>query len=253
MNDIDSIITDSLNITIFSVGEYSDNDLVKSVAGRIGHIVLTQSDIANLVSDLSSINSELDGKAEASHSHDDRYYTEAEANALLAGKSDISHLHDDRYFTESETTALLTGKSDASHLHDDRYFTESEVTSLLSGKSNVGHGHGIADVTSLQAILDNKASRQFALYANNLTFNFFGYRVGFGTLTANATFSITNLPSYEVCYIHAYNSHSSAVTITKQSGYISTNWGDTLEMTAGTYATFILYTDGTNKYITKIG
>jgi len=124
---------------------------------------------------------------------------------------------------------------------------------LLAGKSSVVHGHGISDVTSLQAILDNKGSKQFTLYGTNLGPNFFGYRVALITLTANTTFSVTNLPSHEMCYIYVYNANSSAITITKQSGYISTNWGNTHEMSAGTYATFMLYTDGTNKYITKIG
>ena len=254
MDDIESIITDALNITIYSIGEYSDNDLVKSVAGRVGHIVLAQSDINNLTTDLSAINSEVDGKAEAVHTHDDRYYTEAEVTAFLASKSDTSHLHDERYFTEAEITAFLADKAAAVHNHDERYYTESEVTSLLAGKSSVGHAHGISDVTSLQAILDNKGSKQFALYANNLTFNFFGYRVGFSTISADATFNVTNLPSYEICYIYAYNSSAASKTLTMQSGYIyTTGGGNAYVLSAGNYVTFMLYTDGTNKYITKIG
>lgn len=39
------------------------------------------------------------------HTHDDRYYTEAEVNTKLAGKSDTGHTHDDRYYTETEADA----------------------------------------------------------------------------------------------------------------------------------------------------
>lgn len=38
-------------------------------------------------------------------------------NTTLAGKSDVGHTHDDRYYTESETDALLAGKAAASHTH----------------------------------------------------------------------------------------------------------------------------------------
>lgn len=59
-----------------------------------------------------------------------------------------SHTHDDRYFTETEVTSLLSGKSDTGHTHDDRYYTEAEVTSFLSGKANTTHTHAASDITS---------------------------------------------------------------------------------------------------------
>jgi hypothetical protein len=40
----------------------------------------------------------------AGHTHDDRYYTEAESDALYAA---LAHTHDDRYYTEAETDALI--------------------------------------------------------------------------------------------------------------------------------------------------
>ena len=48
----------------------------------------------------------------SSHTHDDRYYTEAEVNTKLNGKSNTGHIHDDRYYTESETDTKLGGKLD---------------------------------------------------------------------------------------------------------------------------------------------
>ena len=100
------------------------------------------------------------GKADASHTHDDRYYTETEVNNLLSGKAASSHTHDDRYYTETEVNNLLSGKADtshthlwadvtdkpstftpSSHTHDDRYYTETEVNNLLGGKANTSHTH----------------------------------------------------------------------------------------------------------------
>lgn len=45
--------------------------------------------------------------------------------ASIAGKSDIGHTHDDRYFTEAEVTALLAGKANTSLTH-----AISDVTGL---------------------------------------------------------------------------------------------------------------------------
>ena len=111
----------------------------------------------------------LGGKSDVDHTHDDRYYTEGETDALLGAKADSSdlgalarkdqadwgtdlsnvpasfppaaHDHDGRYYTEAETDALLAGKSDTGHTHDDRYYTEAETDGLLAGKSDISHDH----------------------------------------------------------------------------------------------------------------
>lgn len=51
-------------------------------------------------------------KSETTHLHDDRYYTETEADALLAGKAPTVHAHDDLYYTEDEADALFLTKVD---------------------------------------------------------------------------------------------------------------------------------------------
>ena len=55
-----------------------------------------------------SINSLNTGKANSSHSHDDRYFTETEVNTKLNGKSNTDHSHDGRYYTESEINTKIT-------------------------------------------------------------------------------------------------------------------------------------------------
>lgn len=93
----------------------------------------------------------------AVHTHDDRYYTESEADALLATKSATGHTHDDRYFTESEVTTALAGKSDTGHTHDARYYLIADVDALLTTKAASVHAHTIANITDLQTTLDGKA------------------------------------------------------------------------------------------------
>lgn len=63
------------------------------------------------------------------HSHDDRYYTEAEVDSKLNGKANSTHTHN---------------YAASSHSHDDRYYTESEVDSKLSEKANSSHSHDYA-------------------------------------------------------------------------------------------------------------
>lgn len=53
----------------------------------------------------SNIQIQLNGKAAASHTHDDRYYTESETNNLLAAKANTSHVHSAANIT-SGTLAL---------------------------------------------------------------------------------------------------------------------------------------------------
>ncbi|MBQ6480518.1 MAG: hypothetical protein IJI45_05325 [Anaerolineaceae bacterium] len=113
-------------------------------------------DISNL-GDLATLNTvdydtQVTGKPAtyppSSHTHDDRYYSETETDALLSGKSDTVHTHDDRYYTESEINTKLSEKSDTTHnhdaeysqlghTHDDRYYTETEVNSKLNLKANL--------------------------------------------------------------------------------------------------------------------
>lgn len=113
-------------------------------------------DISNL-GDLATLNTvdydtQVTGKPAtyppSSHTHDDRYYSETEIDALLSGKSDTAHTHDDRYYTESEINTKLSEKSDTTHNHDtvysqlghnhdDRYYTETEINSKLNLKANL--------------------------------------------------------------------------------------------------------------------
>jgi hypothetical protein len=104
----------------------------------------------------SEVDALISGTSAVGHNHDNRYYTESELDAgqldnryytetemdtTLSGKSDTGHTHDDRYYTETEMDTALSGKSDTGHTHDDRYYTETEMDTALGGKSDTGHTH----------------------------------------------------------------------------------------------------------------
>jgi len=135
-----------------------------------------------------------DARTPVTHTHDDRYYTEAEMTTLLAGKqasgsyapatgiaqSAVTNLTTDlagkALTSHTHTIANVTGLQTAldgkqaagsyaaaSHTHDDRYYTETEIDTKLSGLPVSGHTHTIANVTGLQTVLDGKqASGSYA-------------------------------------------------------------------------------------------
>lgn len=59
----------------------------------------------------------LNGKANSSHSHSISNITNLQS--ALDSKSDNGHTHDDRYYTEAEIDEKLNGKADSNHRHND--------------------------------------------------------------------------------------------------------------------------------------
>jgi len=189
---------------------------------------------------------------------------------LESGKSDVGHIHDDRYYTESEADILLNAKSNNGHTHDDRYYTESEADTLLSGKSNVGHGHAISDVTNLSTELGNKEAT-----ANK---NQAGGYVGLGM---DSKIASSYLPAIAITETFVVTSQVDMLALTAQTGdvvvrtdlnksyilagtdpSILANWQelltptDTILSVNGQTGTVVLDTDdvsegGTNQYFTQ--
>ena len=128
--------------------------------------------VSGAAADAKATGDALAGKAAASHTHDDRYYTEAEIDGKLAGKSNTGHTHntikdigDGRTLSFAyskdglgyESYSWLAGWNGnelrpvhkrqfatAGHTHDDRYYTESEMNTKLNGKANSSHTHNYA-------------------------------------------------------------------------------------------------------------
>ena len=114
------------------------------------------------------INNALSGKANSTHIHDDRYYTETEINSKLSGKSDTNHTHSQYYDSGISRTANTflaapNGKdgtasfrvlsaadiptitkskiSDFAHSHSDLYYSKTDIDTKLSSKANSSHTH----------------------------------------------------------------------------------------------------------------
>lgn len=70
------------------------------------------------------VNSALNGKSNTGHEHtsDEIHYAydqNVSVTTILENKAPIHHTHDDRYYTEAEIDEKLNGKADSNHMHND--------------------------------------------------------------------------------------------------------------------------------------
>ena len=112
---------------------------------------------------------ELNKKANSSHTHDDRYYTETEVDNklnsyLTTSSATSSYQPKGNYVTTSaikndlttggasnvlsaeqgkqlkaQIDSIISGETATDHNHDSRYYTESEIDTKLSGKAPTSH------------------------------------------------------------------------------------------------------------------
>lgn len=74
-------------------------------------------------------------------------------NSAIGGKADKTHTHDDRYYTESEIDSkvstlntAINGKAASSHTHTIANITNLQTT--LDGKASSSHNHAASNITS---------------------------------------------------------------------------------------------------------
>lgn len=115
----------------------SDRVTITNPSGKITASTVTVTELGYLSGVTGSVQTQLNDKAQKSHTHDDRYYTESEIDAKLKTKQDSLTI--DSGLSSSSTnpvqnktiTEALGDKANKSHNHDDRYYTESEVDTKL--------------------------------------------------------------------------------------------------------------------------
>lgn len=127
--DDDLIITQWANHTTATAA--NQNKYVRRPMSSIWSYIKTKAD---------SVYQPKGSYAPAAHTHDDRYYTEAEINSKLDGKSNTGHTHDDRYYTETEINTKLNGKAPNEHTHQYLSLYGARPANINFTKSTNGTG-----------------------------------------------------------------------------------------------------------------
>ena len=165
------------------------------------------------------------------HTHDNRYYTEAEIdskvntiNTNINNKSDKTHTHDDRYYTESEINTKLSGKSDTSHTHNYLPLAGGTTTGKVNMKS--------ANLDNLPQIFRTDGVNFAGIRFQNTN----GYLGAIG-ITGNVNNVAQRLGSdgnlYPILDSSNYNNYSP----TKTGGGASGTWGINISGKANTAGT----------------
>lgn len=88
-----------------------------------------------IATSMNALDLAIDGKANASHSHDDRYFTETEINTKLASKSDTTHNHDSKYDSKGSSAAVQENLDTVSDTLD-AHTTNTDIHVTTTNKSN---------------------------------------------------------------------------------------------------------------------
>lgn len=151
----------SVNITPAAIGAATADHTHESLSTDVETI---QTDLDNLYDNFdiyqNRVSSELEKKADVSHTHEYAGSDTAGGAANSVKSSLVIKIcngsdEGDNMFTfdgsEEKVLNLTPAKLDAAesmHNHDDRYYTETEVDSKLSGKSDTSHSHADATTTA---------------------------------------------------------------------------------------------------------
>lgn len=129
--------------------------------------------------DIAALQTSVAGKAAASHTHDDRYYTESEIDTKLSGKSDTGHTHTKSQITDFPTSLPANGG------------TASKVGNSLTFGSKTYNGSSAQTITAsdLGALTAHQTIKQDGI--TGATVNRFG-TCSTAAATAAKTVSITD-------------------------------------------------------------
>lgn len=118
--EISSLITDGAVQSVSISSGDSNGQIAITVDGTktnasvkgLGSAAFTNSNAyatashSHAIANVTGLQMALDGKAASTHTHDDRYYTEAEVNTKLAGKANSSHTHGSGDITSLDASKL---------------------------------------------------------------------------------------------------------------------------------------------------
>lgn len=117
------------DITDYKVDSQLSSDSASPVQNKI-----IKAEFDAVATAMNALDVAIDGKANASHSHDDRYYTETEIDTKLSNKSDKTHNHDSAYDAKGAATTAANAALDSAKSYTNTslgsYYTKSQIDSM---------------------------------------------------------------------------------------------------------------------------
>lgn len=172
----------------------------------------THSDYATTTA-LNEVSATVSNKANASHSHDDMYYTETEIDTKLSSKSDTSHTHTGVYDASGSAASALTSAN---------AYTDSKIDALV--------GEGAS--TTLDTIGEISSAIEDNQDAINLLNSAIANKANTTDLTShtgntNIHVTSTDKDNWDIAKTHADSAHAPSNAEVNQNAFSNITVGDT--------------------------
>ena len=192
---------------------------------------------------LNELSSTVSGKANASHTHDDRYFTETEINSKLSTKADSTHTHTGVYdvsgaaasaltsanaYTDSEIEALnetVATKADTSDLTSHTgnttvHITSTERTNWNSAKTHANSAHAPSNAEENQNAFSNIVVNGTTIAADSKTDTLTLVAGSNVTITPDATGDSITISSANTVYTHPTTAGNKHIPAGGSSGQV---------------------------------
>lgn len=142
--------------TISDITDYKVDTALSSTSNNPIANKTVDAEFEAVATAMNALDLALDSKANASHDHNDKYYTETEIDTKLATKSDTTHKHDNLYDTKGSAAAVQTNLdtvSDTLKSHTDNtgiHVTTSNKTNWNSAYTHSTSAHARTDATKVE-------------------------------------------------------------------------------------------------------
>ena len=168
--------------TLVSALPFVDDALRTSLLAEINAVDDKVDAVSALVGDTAvstQISNAVANKSNTDHTHDDRYYTESEINTKLNAKADADHTHEISELTDL-SSATVNHAATADSADEATHATTADTANAVAWANVTGkpstytpatHSHAISDVTNLQTTLNAKVPTSRTINGKALSAN----------------------------------------------------------------------------------